>query len=243
VTWRLSPALVVLRSEINAAYPTRSKVSDGSIGDAAHSSRTSDHNPDPAGWVRAIDVTEWDPGTPAIEGDDVAEALAEHLRRSKDPRIKYVIWRGRMFSSYVSNGRPAWTWRKYTGANGHFHHAHVSVLPGASGLSPAPWGFSRPGTVKPPEPDPNAGRPWKQFAAGATDLMLYRAKGARNDEVAELEILLGNRVDQSYSGQDVLDVVALKKAAMWVDDDGHTDRSSVVTARFMDALRHLAGGK
>lgn len=158
MAWKLSPALTQLRAEINAAYPGRSKVSDGSIGDAAHSSRTSDHNPDVEGWVRAIDVTEWDPGTPAVDDDDVAEALAEHLRASKDPRVKYVIWRGRMFSSYRSGSSPAWTWRKYNGPNGHFHHVHVSVQPDARGLNAAPWGFRRPGGPK-PAPSTGSGIP------------------------------------------------------------------------------------
>lgn len=142
MAWKLSPALVRLRDEINAAYPTRSKASDGSIGDTAHSARKSDHNPDSAGWVRAIDVTEWDPGTPNVDGDDVAEALAEFLRASKDPRVKYVIWRGRMFASYATASRKAWTWGRYTGPNGHFKHCHVSVVADARGLDPKAWGFS-----------------------------------------------------------------------------------------------------
>jgi len=173
MAWKLSPALTQLRAEINAAYPGRSKVSDGSIGDAAHSSRTSDHNPDVEGWVRAIDVTEWDPGTPAVDDDDVAEALAEHLRASKDPRVKYVIWRGRMFSSYRSGSSPAWTWRKYNGPNGHFIHCHVSVQPGSVGLGDAPWGFTRPGGAKAPT---GSGIPHDVLRRGATGGAVVRVQ-------------------------------------------------------------------
>ncbi len=151
MAWKLSPALVRLRDEINAAYPTRSKASDGSIGDTAHSARKSDHNPDSAGWVRAIDVTEWDPGTPNVDGDDVAEALAEFLRASKDPRVKYVIWRGRMFASYATASRKAWTWGRYTGPNGHFKHCHVSVVADARGLDPKAWGFHKGSSPAPPQ--------------------------------------------------------------------------------------------
>ena len=151
MTWKLSPALVRLRDEINAAYPKRSKASDGSIGDAARSARKSDHNPDGAGWVRAIDVTEWDPGTPNVDGDDVAEALAEFLRAKKDPRVKYVIWRGRMFASYATASRRPWTWGPYSGPNGHFKHCHVSVVADARGLDAKPWGFSVGATPAPPQ--------------------------------------------------------------------------------------------
>ena len=46
-----------LREQIDDAYPDRSRVSDGWLGDARHSARTSDHNPDAEGWVRAIDIS------------------------------------------------------------------------------------------------------------------------------------------------------------------------------------------
>ena len=54
-------------------------------------------------------------------------------------------------------------------------------------------------------------------------------------------MLLGNKVTGTYSAADVADVVALKKSAGWRTEDGQKrDESSVITARFMDALRHLA---
>lgn len=57
MAWRLAHSLETLRAQVNAKWPNRSKSSDGSIGDASHSSRLSDHNPDPSGVVRAIDIT------------------------------------------------------------------------------------------------------------------------------------------------------------------------------------------
>jgi len=94
--------------------------------------------------------------------------------------------------------------------------------------------------------DPNKGRPWRQSAAGANDRAIY-AKGGRNDQIAELQILVGftgRDVDGFYGPNTVAAVVALKRAAGWMTEDGKKrDESSVVTARFMDALRHLAGGK
>jgi len=144
MSWRLSRALVSLQAEVNADEPERSKASDGTKGDDAHAARVSDHNPDAAGIVHAWDCTVWDDEDPD-ELDDVAGPLAEFLRASRDPRIKYVIHRGRMFSSYATATRKAWEWGPYTGANGHFHHVHVSVY----GDDPAPWGY--PATTQPPK--------------------------------------------------------------------------------------------
>lgn len=45
MAWRLAKSLVQLREQINALSPNRSKVSDGTIGNAAHSARTSNQAP------------------------------------------------------------------------------------------------------------------------------------------------------------------------------------------------------
>jgi lysozyme family protein len=146
---RLAQGLAILRDQINARYPNRSKLSDGWIGDAAHAARASDHNPNAAGVVTALDVTH-DPAA----GVDTWK-LAESLRQRKDPRIKYVISNGRIFSSVVA----PWTWRPYTGANKHAHHIHISVssdpalydLASAWTLdAPAPSTPARPLAVAPP---------------------------------------------------------------------------------------------
>ena len=136
MSWRLAESLKVLREELDAAFPDRSKVSDGSIGDAAHSARKSDHNPNRAGVVCAIDVT--------TQGqDEVGDALLKVL--IGDSRVKYVIWKGRIMSSTIS----PWKWRKYSEANLHYRHMHISV--GGNYDSRAPWGVSGT-TVEKPEP-------------------------------------------------------------------------------------------
>lgn len=114
---RIAKSLDVLRSQINAMAPARKKTSDGWIGDARHSASKSDHNPNSAGVVTALDITH-DPA----HGVDAA-AIAETLRQSKDKRIKYVISNARIFSSVQS----PWVWRPYSGANAHALHVHVSV--------------------------------------------------------------------------------------------------------------------
>jgi hypothetical protein len=121
MTWRVAHSLLHLRDQMNALHPKRSKASDGTVGDAAHASRSSDHNPwvldGKVGVVTALDITN-DPKS----GCD-AQKLANALVASCDPRIKYVISRGRIVSATVS----PWVWRKYFGSNQHDKHVHISV--------------------------------------------------------------------------------------------------------------------
>ena len=120
MAWRLAKSLEKLREQVNARAPNLSKASDGTIGDAAHASRTSDHNP----WIKdgntrvvsALDITH-DPA----RGCD-SYKLAQSLVASRDPRIKYVISNGQ-----IASKAKAWAWRKYTGKNPHSMHVHVSV--------------------------------------------------------------------------------------------------------------------
>jgi hypothetical protein len=127
MAWRVAKSLEKLRSQVNLLAPNRSTVSDGTIGDAAHATRDSDHNPwvkdGDTGVVTAMDLTD-DPMT----GADM-DLIAESLRRSKDGRIKYAIWDKRMFSSYATSSHAAFTWRPYSGTNLHTRHMHVSVQP------------------------------------------------------------------------------------------------------------------
>lgn len=113
---RIANSLAVLRAQIDAAYPNRKKTSDGWLGDAAHQARKSDHNPNIVGVVQALDITHDPPGMDTYR-------LAEALRANRDPRIKYVISNGKIFSSLVS----PWQWRTYTGSNAHDRHIHISV--------------------------------------------------------------------------------------------------------------------
>lgn len=136
MSWRLARALDVLRQQVDAAYPDRNKRLDGTIGDAAHARGYSEHNPNSLGVVRAIDITH-DPAGP--DGDRLAaDAIAELDRRG----VKgYVIWRGRIRSTYVSRG----VWRTYTGSNRHDHHVHISYITGYD--STASWDLSRGGLL------------------------------------------------------------------------------------------------
>jgi hypothetical protein len=122
--WRVAGSLLVLRGEIDRRWPERDKTSDGTIGDAAHATHESDHNPfivddEGIGVVRALDVD--------VDGINAAQ-LAEHLRqlgKKGDERLNgkgYVIFNRRIASEVQD-----WTWRQYNGENPHTSHVHVSV--------------------------------------------------------------------------------------------------------------------
>lgn len=130
VDFVVDKGLDVLLAQINAKAPGRSKASDGSVGDPDHQARESDHNPedtrdsddgnDPDNQVDARDFTH-DPA----HGADMGK-ISEAIRKSKDRRVKYVIFNERIFSG--AGGTQPWVWRTYTGTNKHFKHMHVSVV-------------------------------------------------------------------------------------------------------------------
>ncbi len=126
IPWRVARALLKLRDQVNALAPNRDKASDGTIGDANHQNRSSDHNPyiiDGAnGVVTALDITH-----SPTKGCD-AGRIALSLLASRDPRIKYIIWNRKIAASYAVGGTAPWVWRPYNGINPHTRHVHISVI-------------------------------------------------------------------------------------------------------------------
>lgn len=116
--WRLAPALLTLRAQVNALAPNRSKASDGTIGDERHAARKSAHNPNEHGVVCALDLTH-DP-----RGGLDCQRLVDALVASKDTRLQLIIWNRRILSSTVE----PWVWRPYNGSNPHDKHCHIEVL-------------------------------------------------------------------------------------------------------------------
>lgn len=117
MSWKLAPCLNQLRAEVNLLAPDRNKAADGTIGDAAHSARNSDHNA-VNGVVHALDLTH-DPA----HGADM-NAISEQIKG--DRRVKYIIWDHRIYNPSVGP-----YWRSYYGKNPHAHHMHVSCKYGA----------------------------------------------------------------------------------------------------------------
>jgi hypothetical protein len=126
--WRAAKSILVLRDQVNTKFPHRDKSSDGIIGDEHHchggAPSSSDHCP----WVH-------DGGTGVVTAFDItndpahcdSDALAQKLLATRDERIKYIISKRRIVSSYPAGGQPAWVWRNYTGPDPHTSHLHLSV--------------------------------------------------------------------------------------------------------------------
>lgn len=176
---RLANALVTLRAQVDEAHPGRAKFNDGWIGDAAHQARKSDHNPNAAGVVQAIDLSH-----DQARGFD-SYAFADLLRQKRDNRIKYVISHGRIFSSSVN----AWEWRPYVGADDHSHHVHISASDDPHLYDDArQWDIDA-GSVAPPV-DPPVSPPLHTHDEGAPSTNRYplclpfilQAEGGNDDD-------------------------------------------------------------
>lgn len=118
--WRIAKAVEKLFVQLNTSFPDRSRVSDGAKGDAAHAARTSDHNP----WVRddkGVGVVTARDFTHDHEHMDAGKLLGA-LLKSRDKRIKYIIYDRRIY-----NCKDGFKARPYNGANAHRHHLHLSV--------------------------------------------------------------------------------------------------------------------
>lgn len=139
MAWRLVRSLDRLRQQVRtaaprAAPPATAASAWGTIADAAHSS-TSDHAPHTyaaLGSTPVVCAADF-PHAPTLGLD--GGVFAEALRRSRDPRIAYVIFNRRIFSSTTS----PWTWRTYTGSDLHDTHWHVSTVHTAAADDTRDW--------------------------------------------------------------------------------------------------------
>jgi hypothetical protein len=116
---KLSKSVIQFREQADDAYPNRDRSSDGTLGDARHSAKKSDHNPCVrTGYVRAFDLDA------SLDGKDatahyLADQIRTHAKSSK--RIAYVI-----FNKKIASKRTLWRWVKYRGTNPHTKHIHIS---------------------------------------------------------------------------------------------------------------------
>ena len=137
----LAASLVKLRDEVNTRWPNRDKTSDGWIGDASHSARVSDHNPDwtsrPPGVVRALDV----------DKDGIAPWWVVRSVIG-DNRLAYVI-----FNRTIWSADRDWQPRRYSGPNPHEAHIHFSIKHTERAADNVTrWLVGQPPDPKPPAP-------------------------------------------------------------------------------------------
>lgn len=120
--YREAESLVVLKQQLQKLCPFRDTRSDGWIGDQSHRLKISDHNP----WVldgKTGIVTAQDIDADLNSANITMPQLVAAICRSQDDRVKYLIWNGRI----TLIGSKLQRWKKYTGANAHTTHLHVSV--------------------------------------------------------------------------------------------------------------------
>jgi hypothetical protein len=128
---RLSHAAIQLREQIDDAYGNRDRSSDGTIGDARHALRKSDHNPDAQGWVRAWDCdADLSGKSKPIIMPDLVDQIRLLCKSGAEKRIAYIIFDGKICSKTLN-----WKYRKYTGFNKHTKHVHFSFTKEADNVS------------------------------------------------------------------------------------------------------------
>ena len=116
--------------DATARWGSRSRASDGIMGDARHQKRKSDHN-----LGNAFDLTH-DPAN-GVDCEQLSRLVID------DPRVTYVIWNKQIYN----RARASEGWRAYNGPNPHTHHMHVSIN-ATSRNDTSPWVWS------PGQPDP-----------------------------------------------------------------------------------------
>lgn len=172
--WTLAPALQQLREQINAAFPNRDRSSDGSIGDTRHSARKSDHNPNAAGVVCAIDIDE------DLSPSNTVAGIVAQIQMSRDSRVAYIIYEGQ-----ITVKGDITRWKDYHGVNPHKHHAHISVKQDAKLYNDRrPWQIagailSEPGAI----------------ATGQNNTVRDLKIGDTGDDVAAVQTALGINAD------------------------------------------------
>lgn len=137
------------------------------------------------------------------------------------------------------NGRQVFGWGGDYRTNKDAMHFEAVCSPKdlATGIDPA----TVPGYKPPPPADPNAGRVWREFAKGATDLGIYSKpdKPGQRYQVSELQMLLAalghyrRQPDGVYGPVTLSAVIAFKDAASW------HDRSSTVDVELISTLKTL----
>jgi hypothetical protein len=117
---KATPAAIAVLRQATALWPKRKKASDGLLPSKAHvhQNPNSDHN---SGY--AVDLTH-DP-------DKGVYCQVIYSELQKDPRVKYLIFKGRIWSA--KNGEQV-----YTGINKHNKHLHISIKEGC-GDDTSPW--------------------------------------------------------------------------------------------------------
>ena len=194
MAWHLAPALAQLRAEVNKKWPKRSKASDGTIGDPAHSARVSDHNPNGRGSVNAMDIT--------ARGIDTGTLIAV---AKKHPSVRYIIHNRRIMNRDIGN----FAARPYRGANPHTQHVHISLYQSATAENrKQSWGLANAKAVTGVSTG-GSSSPTYKTVSGSTPLVKLYHKG---EPVKRIQKAVGVKADGYYGPATVKAVKAFQKA-------------------------------
>lgn len=145
------PCLLELTEEFDALGPERDTASDGSIGDSAHQSRSSNHNRDDTSGsktpqtdsdgepdIRAIDVDKSGPWINGFTMQKGVDLIVSRCRSGAENRLVEIIYNKRCW--YASAG---WAEQAYGGDNAHTEHAHFGAKADTGKLENdrRPWGL------------------------------------------------------------------------------------------------------
>lgn len=221
--WKLAPSLIALFAEVDAKWPKRNTSSDGSIGDASHAARASEHNPDhdgdpmPTGYVSAVDITK----------DSAAQVEAIRKKLIADPRTWYVIHNGSIWSRTHGFAK-----QKYTGSNPHLHHIHISLMQtvaAADGVGS--WGIGSSSPPEPPKPPVETGLAVDLrdvAAAFAADPQRPQGKGLHPEDVrpVELALLAEGLLDAGHAADGYAGTRTAEAYKAWQKRCGFTGRDA-----------------
>jgi len=131
--WIVVPCLLEGRDQMNHRFPNRDHGADGTIGDTAHQSHASSHNPDITGdpeyrdhdsldEVRAIDFDKDLRDVHGVTMEQVVQRWITKARAGQMPFVRYFIYNKRIW-----HRRDNFTTRAYTGSDQHESHVHVTT--------------------------------------------------------------------------------------------------------------------
>lgn len=207
MSWQNAPLITRIRDEVNAKYPDRDKASDGTIGDADHRTRTSDHNP----WVENKYVT-------AIDIDasgGVAQDLVDWIEQTKPDWLKYMIFNRKIMAG--DDGPSPWVWRDYNGSNPHTSHVHISVENDDElYMLDGPLGYYN-GTVSPSTPTSSVD--YEEFNTTAELGERVLKLGSAGEDVTFVQKWVGAKAD-GYYGPITKGKVERYQRIRGIEDDG-----------------------